>query len=187
MSSVSGETKQSPAVAVRAAAAAASNSLESDLLGLSLSSTPATSNTAPASNSSANDLFGLQSEYDVFVSASPLPTAATADTFTAESSGSAPASTAGDGKMSVDSIMALFGPKSSPAPAVAQTFPQLQQAGGFPGQAQVPQGMFGQLPPQQLQYGQPAPQPGQLPQVQPSAFNNFPNMNAAVPQQNSES
>ena len=187
LSSVSGETKQSPAVAVRAAAA--SNSLESDLLGLSLSSTPATSNTAPASNSSANDLFGLQCEYDVFVSASPLPTAATADTFTAESSSSvpAPASTAGDGKMSVDSIMALFGPKSSPAPAVAQTFPPLQQAGGFPGQAQVPQGMFGQLPPQQLQYGQPAPQPGQLPQVQPSAFNNFPNMNAAVPQQNSES
>lgn len=152
------ETKPSPAPAPRAAPA---TSLDSDLLGLSLSSGPALAQPPPPANTSSADLLGLNSEFDAFVSASPLPSSATPasvpapDTFITESP--AASGSVGDGKMSVDSIMALFGPKSSPAPS--QSFSPLGgQVGGFPGQ--VAGGMF------------PPHQPG-LP-VQPSAFNMVP-------------
>ena len=67
--------------------AVSSSSLECDLLGLSLSSAPApVSAPAPAFTSSASsDLFGINSEFNGFVSASPHPSSvpvAGSETFT---------------------------------------------------------------------------------------------------------
>ena len=68
------QTKPSPAPAV------SSSSLECDLLGLSLSSAPAPAPAPAFTSSASSDLFGINSEFnsefDGFVSASPLPSTA---------------------------------------------------------------------------------------------------------------
>ena len=67
-----GETKPSPAPVVT------SSSLECDLLGLSLSSAPAPAPAPAFTSSASSDLFGINSEFNGFVSASPLPSTAPA-------------------------------------------------------------------------------------------------------------
>jgi len=175
---VPSQAKPSPAPPVT------SSSLECDLLGLSLSSAPAPAPAPAFTSSASSDLFGINSEFNGFVSASPLPSTAPVagtDTFlTTESGAPAPTASVGDGKMSKDSIMALFGPMSAPAPQ--QT---VSVTPGYPGgQTQMSQAMFGQF--QQFPGGQTAPQPAPvLSGLQPAAFSNLANINPpAAAQQN---
>jgi len=130
------------------------SSTVTDLLGLSLG-TPAPSlppaQPPPPSTTSSTDLLGLNSEFSAFVSASPVPSAVSEPHTQAETA------TPSDGKLSKDSILALFGPKSStsPAPPQPNMFGQFQSPGmvqpmgqfqspspGF-GQFQAPLGQFG--------------------------------------------
>ena len=75
--------------------------------------------------------------------------------------------------------MALFGPKSAPAPQPAVS------VSGYPGPGQMSQGTFGQF--QQFPGGQPAQQPGPLAGLQSAAFSNIANINPGAAQQNSKS
>merc|ERR1711997_1416459 len=94
-------------------------------------------------SSASSDLLGLQAEFGDFTSAStPAPAAAnntssSSDLFGAMSQPTAAAS-ADPGKMSTDSIMALFGPASS-----APRFPQAPQASFQQQQQAPPQPSFG--------------------------------------------
>jgi len=178
---------QPPPVKAAAAGSVArsASTLDTDLLGLSLGA--AASPSAVTSSSSANDLLGLNSEFGGFESASPAPAAVQS------SSASVPAETSPkqeaascvtDGKMSKDSIMALFGPKASPAPASAapvQNFAAPNLFGAVPQQQQPQQQQFGAVPLQQ-QFGSfgSAPQ-----QPQQSLFGQFQSPSAAMflPQQ----
>ena len=202
---------QPPPVKAAAAGSVArsASTLDTDLLGLSLGA--AASPSAVPSSSSANDLLGehtilthffhflslagLNSEFGGFESASPAPAAvpSSSPSVPAETSPKQEAaSSVTDGKMSKDSIMALFGPKASPAPAAAapaqnfaspnlfgaapqqQQQPQQQQFGAVPLQQQF--GSFGSAPqqPQQSLFGQfqsPAAMfPPQQPQQQQQSF-----------------
>jgi len=140
----------------------ASSSLDTDLLGLSISSpssaASSTSSTIPSS-ASAQDLLGLNSEFSGFVSAS-VPAAAPSDSKPDLTDNSLNSAVSDGGKMSKDSIMALFGSKSStasPSPLVNNMpqQPQQQQFGSFQ--------QFGQ---QQMQFGQPQAQQQQQQQQQ---------------------
>merc|ERR1719234_856229 len=109
-------------------------------------------------SSASSDLLGLQAEFGDFTSAStPAPAAAnntnssaSSDLFGAMSRPTAAAS-ADPGKMSTDSIMALFGPASS-APRFPQSAPQNsyqtppQSAFGGLGQASFPAAAHQHLP-----------------------------------------
>jgi len=196
-----------PAVAVTSKpATAASNgmvksasTLDTDLLGLSLSSssssTPSSaSSSAVPSSASAQDLLGLNSEFSAFVSASPTSQQQQQPAATNNVTTPATTDTADSGKKSIDSIMALFGPKPTPAPPMQNfsspnnQFGGLTQLGGmqqqFGGLQQQPQqqAMFGQFqqptamfPQQQAQQGNGGAfaglgQLGQPPQQSP-AFN----------------
>jgi len=172
-------TKTEPPRPVTAAAlpssVPASTSASADLLGLMGSPAPVSTATAAKqqpiaaaniTSSASSDLLGLQAEFGDFTSAStpaPLPAANntnSSDLFGAMSQPTAAAASADPGKMSTDSIMALFGPASS-APRFAQA-PQTSYQQAQPsfalGQASFPaapqhlpnmQG-FGAPPPQQL-------------------------------------
>jgi len=117
----------------------ASTSASADLLGLmgSTATVPTMVKphqaTATIPSSASSDLLGLQAEFGDFTSAStPAPVAAnnsssSSDLFGAMSQPT-PAASADPGKMSTDSIMALFGPSSSSS-ASASTAPR------FPTQA----------------------------------------------------
>lgn len=124
-----------------------SSTLDSDLLGLSLGSPSTASSTGASvpSSASSNDLLGLNSEFGDFVSTSPNPASAPTSRVTETSPAQESSAQAGqEGKMSNSSILALFGPKISPAPAAAG-----------PAQAQA-SSMFGALPtkqPPQQQFG----------------------------------
>jgi len=152
----------------------ASTSASADLLGLMSSPAPvnATANAkqpaaATITSSASSDLLGLHAEFGDFTSAStPAPVVAnntnSSDLFGAMSQPTAAAS-ADPGKMSTDSIMALFGPASS-----APRFPQAPQASFQQQQQAPPQPSFGfgqasfQAAPQHLPnmqgFGAPAPQ-----------------------------
>lgn len=115
---------------VTATTTSSASSTVTDLLGLSMSSaTPA--QPPPPSSSSSQDLLGLNSEFSAFVSASPAGPSKVPE---AVPSTQAEAPTPSDGRLSKDSILALFGPKSSPAPTQPQTnmFGQFQSP-GIPG------------------------------------------------------
>jgi len=167
-----------PVTAPSPSSVTASTSASADLLGLMGSSSPAApasatvkqpaAAAAPAIPSSASsDLLGLQAEFGDFTSASSTPapaaannTSSSSDLFGAMSQPTATAS-ADPGKMSTDSIMALFGPASS-APRFPQSAPQnsyqtpTQPAFGGLGQASFP-GAAQHLPNMQG-FGAPAPQ-----------------------------
>ena len=129
------------------------SSASSDLLGLLTSPTPVPANPAIPSSASS-DLLGLQAEFGDFTSASPAPapvqapapTSNSADLFGAMAQPPPPDSS----KMSTSSIMALFGPASSPAPAPMfqpqQQQPMFQQP---PQQPMFPGGGFPATPQQQ--------------------------------------
>lgn len=106
------------------APAAVPPSASADLLGLM--SGPAPPGPSPALPSSASsDLLGLQAEFGDFTSAAPAASAS-ADLFAGLGGGSSQpqaAAPADAGKMSTDSIMALFGPAAAPA----TMFPAVQQ------------------------------------------------------------
>jgi len=113
------------------------NSTVTDLLGLSMSSSaaPAKAQQPPAASSSSQDLLGLNSEFSAFVSASPAPAVSTKPCDPAPQT-QAEAPTPSDGRLSKDSILALFGPKSSPAPAAqnqSSMFGQFQSPAGHHG------------------------------------------------------
>ena len=111
---------------------------------------------------------GLNSEFGDFVSTSPNPVSvpSSAPSVSESSPGESGAKTGVDGKMSNSSILALFGPMTSPAPAaVAQSSfsssmfgslptqqPQQQQFGGLGGLQMTSFGAAPQ-PPQQQQFG----------------------------------
>merc|ERR1719376_867650 len=167
-----------PVTAPSPSSVTASTSASADLLGLMGSSSPAApasatvkqpaAAAAPAIPSSASsDLLGLQAEFGDFTSASstPAPTAAnntssSSDLFGAMSQPTAAAS-ADPGKMSTDSIMALFGPASNSAPRFPQSAPQNsyqtppQPAFGGLGQASFP--AAAQHLPNMQGFGAPAP------------------------------
>merc|ERR1712198_452028 len=135
----------------------ASSSLDTDLLGLSISSpssaASSSSSTIPSS-ASAQDLLGLNSEFSGFVSAS-VPSAASSDSKADLTDNSLNTAASDGGKMSKDSIMALFGSKSSaasPSPLVnnmpQQQQQQQQQFGQFQSPSMFPQQQQ-QLPQQQ--------------------------------------
>merc|ERR1711892_474115 len=117
---------------VTATTTTSASSTVTDLLGLSMSSAAPAQPQLPSSSS--QDLLGLNSEFSAFVSASPAGPSKTNDP-TPSSQAEAP--TPSDGRLSKDSILALFGPKSSPAPAQAQPnmFGQFQSP-GLPGMNQ---------------------------------------------------
>eukprot|EP00092_Neocalanus_flemingeri_P065660 GFUD01079881.1.p1 GENE.GFUD01079881.1~~GFUD01079881.1.p1 ORF type:complete len:448 (-),score=138.11 GFUD01079881.1:277-1620(-) len=142
-----------------------------DLLGLSLgTATPAQPQpptNSSTTTSSSQDLLGLNSEFSAFVSASPIPAGPTVT-----SEDDARAATPSDGRLSKDSILALFGPKSSPTPAQPQTnmFGQFQSSPGLPNMSQFQSptpGQFQSPAPSQFQSPTPsqfqAPAPGQFP------------------------
>merc|ERR1712179_452636 len=111
-----------------------------DLLGLSMSSSaaPAKAPQPPAASSSSQDLLGLNSEFSAFVSASPAPAVSTKPCDPAPQT-QAEVPTPSDGRLSKDSILALFGPKSSPAPAAqnqSNMFGQFQSPAGSAGMNQ---------------------------------------------------
>jgi len=99
---------------------------ETDLLGLSLTASgPISAKTQPSQETKLNDdLFGLNSEFSAFVSASPSSTSSSFPTATVQPE-SQKVDDPSDGKLSKDSILALFGPKSTPAPPIAQPQPNL--------------------------------------------------------------
>ena len=164
-----------------------SSTLDTDLLGLSLSSssTPSSASSSAASvpsSASAQDLLGLNSEFSGFVSASPAATQQQS-TGVSNSIPTTAATAAADnidsGKMSKDSIMALFGPKTTPAPMTNFSSPNnqfggLQQLGGMQQQSlggmqqpQLQQQQFGgsmQQQQQQGMFGQIQQQPSMFPQ-----------------------
>merc|ERR1711971_805715 len=163
-----------PVTAPSPSSAPASTSASADLLGLMGSSSPA----APASatvkqpaaipSSASSDLLGLQAEFGDFTSASSTPapaaannTSSSSDLFGAMSQPTATAS-ADPGKMSTDSIMALFGPASNaprfPQPAHQNSYqtPPQPAFGGL-GQASFPGAAHQHLPNMQG-FGAPAPQ-----------------------------
>jgi len=112
------------------------NSTVTDLLGLSMSSSAAPAKPQqPLASSSSQDLLGLNSEFSAFVSASPAPAVSIKACDPApQTQVEAPAPS--DGRLSKDSILALFGPKSSPAPAAqnqSNMFGQFQSPAGHPG------------------------------------------------------
>jgi len=112
------------------------NSTVTDLLGLSMSSSAAPAKPQqPLASSSSQDLLGLNSEFSAFVSASPAPAVSiNACDPAPQTQVEAPAPS--DGRLSKDSILALFGPKSSPAPAAqnqSNMFGQFQSPAGHPG------------------------------------------------------
>jgi len=168
-----------PVTAPSPSSVTASTSASADLLGLMGSSSPAApasatvkqpaAAAAPAIPSSASsDLLGLQAEFGDFTSASSTPapaaannTSSSSDLFGAMSQPTATAS-ADPGKMSTDSIMALFGPASN-APRFPQSAPQNsyqtppQPAFGGLGQASFPGAAHQHLPNMQG-FGAPAPQ-----------------------------
>jgi len=162
-----------PVTAPSPSSVPASTSASADLLGL-MGSSPAPASASvkqPAAaaatipSSASSDLLGLQAEFGDFTSAStPAPAAAnntssSSDLFGAMSQPTAAAS-ADPGKMSTDSIMALFGPASSaprfpqPAPQTSYQTPPQPSFGGlgqaFPAAAQHLPNMQG--------FGVPAPQ-----------------------------
>jgi len=170
----------------------ASSSLDTDLLGLSISSpssaASSSSSTIPSS-ASAQDLLGLNSEFSGFVSAS-VPSAASSDSKADLTDNSLNTAASDGGKMSKDSIMALFGSKSSaasPSPLVnnmpQQQQQQQQQFGSFQQFGQPQQQMpFGQQ--QNQQFGQPQVQQQQ--QMQFGQFQSpsmFPQQQQQLPQQ----
>jgi len=126
-----------PVTAPSPSSVPASSSASADLLGLMGSPAPVSA-TVPTSvkqppaatipSSASSDLLGLQAEFGDFTSATtPAPVAAnntnSSDLFGAMSQPTSAATTSADpGKMSTDSIMALFGPASS-----APRFPQAPQ------------------------------------------------------------
>lgn len=132
-----------------------------DLLGLSMSSAAPVKPQQQATSSSSQDLLGLNSEFSAFVSASPLPAGPTKPSEPAPQNQQTEVPTPSDGRLSKDSILALFGPKSSPAPAAqsqANMFGQFQSQPGMnqfqspaapsnamPGQFQSPNPGLGQL------------------------------------------
>ena len=100
------------------------SAVDTDLLGLSLGSDPIpASNSAPVATSAAQDLLGL-GDFSDFVSAAPVSLPADFTPGGAPVTAPAPVD---PGKMSNDSILALFGPKPTPAPAAA-AFGQPAQA-----------------------------------------------------------
>jgi len=112
-----------------------------DLLGLSIA-TPASSSLSPQTNSSqsvtnatgsaSSDLLGLNSDFS-FVSASPASTNIPANTTglsAVQNEPNLPPPTSQSGKMSTDSIMALFGNKPS-VPVQQAMFPPSQSANTF--------------------------------------------------------
>lgn len=108
------------------------SSASTDLLGLlSSPSPPAPSTALPASASS--DLLGLQAEFGDFTSASPAAAAPQAPASNADLFANTTAAPTPDaGKMSTDSIMALFGPTStSSQPQMFSSPQQQQQLGGL--------------------------------------------------------
>ena len=130
---------------------------------------------------------GLNSEFGDFVSTSPNPASVPASETSPAQESSAQA--VADGKMSNSSILALFGPKSTPAPsaapAQAQNFNSSSMFGSLPTQ-QPPQQQFGGLggvqmtsfgaAPQQQQFGG-FPQQQQAAQTQQQQFGQFQAMN----------
>jgi len=137
---------------VTATTTTSASSTVTDLLGLSMSSAAPAQPQLPSSSS--QDLLGLNSEFSAFVSASPAGPAKTNDP---APSSQAEAPTPSDGRLSKDSILALFGPKSSPAPAQAQPnmFGQFQSP-GLPGMNQFQSPAPSQPIPGQFQ----SPNPG---------------------------
>jgi len=130
------------------------SSTVTDLLGLSLESTVPSLSPAqppPPSTSSSADLLGLNSEFSAFVSASPVPSAVSDPHTKAE------VATPSDGRLSKDSILALFGPKSgtSPAPPQPNMFGQFQSPGLVQpmGQFQSPSPGLGQFQSSLRQFG----------------------------------
>jgi len=134
------------------------SSTVTDLLGLSMTSpAPAPVKPQQPPQPSNQDLLGLNSEFSAFVSASPAAPAPAQPSQAQQ--GEAP--TPSDGRLSKDSILALFGPKSSPAPVQSQPnmFGQFQSpvpsginqfqspapANGMPGQFQSPNPGLGQF------------------------------------------
>ena len=125
---------------------------------------------------------GLNSEFGDFVSTSPNPapvptsTPGVAETSPAQESS---AKAAADGKMSNSSILALFGPKTTPAPATAPTQAQnfnSSMFGSLPTQ-QPPQQQFGGLGGLQMTSF------GAAPQQQQQQFGGFPQQQQTQQQQ----
>jgi len=111
-------------------ATTSASTIVTDLLGLSLGSTSSTpAQPAPPPSSSSQDLLGLNSEFSAFVSASPAgPTQPSEVTQNSQADTATPS----DGRLSKDSILALFGPKSGSSPAQPQQpnmFGQFQSPG----------------------------------------------------------
>lgn len=158
-----------------------SSTLDTDLLGLSLGSASSTpSGPSVPSSASSNDLLGLNSEFGDFVSTSPNPASVPASETSPVHESSAQA--VADGKMSNSSILALFGPKSTPAPtaapapAQAQNFNSSSMFGSLPTQ-QPPQQQFGGLGGLQMTSF------GAAPQQQQQQFGGFPQQVAQTQQQ----
>lgn len=158
------------------------STIVTDLLGLSMGpASPAQQPPISVSSSSSQDLLGLNSEFSAFVSASPVSSISTAE---ATKTSQVDAATPSDGRLSKDSILALFGPKSGqgtvpPQPSMFGQFqsPGLPSVGQFQspganhttmGQFQSPSVGLGQFQPPPGQFGQPQSSPNNL------AFN--PNM-----------
>ena len=123
---------------------------------------------------------GLNSEFGDFVSTSPNPASVPASETSPVHESSAQA--VADGKMSNSSILALFGPKSTPAPtaapapAQAQNFNSSSMFGSLPTQ-QPPQQQFGGLGGLQMTSF------GAAPQQQQQQFGGFPQQVAQTQQQ----
>jgi len=143
-SSTASLTVSLPPVISSSTPATVAASTVTDLLGLTVPSTasafPPSPNPAPSSSS--QDLLGLNSEFSAFVSASPsVPPKVNEPEPSLKSQ--IDVTTPSDGRMSKDSILALFGPKSSPLPSQPQNniFGQFQSPGisgmpQFPSQGQ---------------------------------------------------
>jgi len=154
------------------------SSTVTDLLGLSMSSaTPA--QPPPPSSSSSQDLLGLNSEFSAFVSASPAGPPKVSEP---APSSQAEAPTPSDGRLSKDSILALFGPKSSPAP----TQPQPNMFGQFQSPANTGINQFQSPGPSQPNQGQfQSPNPAGLGQFQspnPAGLGQFQSPNPGLGQ-----